>query len=79
MTTWFERNTNKSISDPIMLNYKEHHAQIEKGEFWFDVIKNIRSDAQKRLKLALKELPSPAAFEEAAKALRSMIREKKEK
>lgn len=50
------------------------------GEFWADQARRAKDDSQKRLHIALKVLPLPAAFREAAIAVRAMIREaKKEK
>ena len=77
MPTWFEKRTINKSSNSIMMDYIIHHKQIESGEFWFDIIKTVRNDNAKRLKMALKELPLPAAFDESAKAIRSIIRDKK--
>ena len=77
MPTWFEKRTINKSSNSIMMDYINHHKQIESGEFWFDIIKTVRNDNAKRLKMALKELPLPAAFDESAKAIRSIIRDKK--
>jgi hypothetical protein len=47
------------------------------GEFWFDALRNVRSDPNERLRIAQEHLPLPGAFQEAAVALRSIIREKR--
>jgi hypothetical protein len=46
----------------------------EGGVFWADAIKEMRDDPEKRLSFAKRHLPLPAAFREAAIALRSIIR-----
>ena len=52
---------------------RDHHA----GDFWADRIKQYRAEPLKRLSFALKQLPLPAAFREAAIATRALIREKR--
>lgn len=47
----------------------------EKGEFWADAIRKLINDPEERLKMAKRHLPAPAAFREAALALRAIIRE----
>lgn len=46
-------------------------------EFWADEIKRYRDQPKKRLAFALQHLPLPAAFREAAIALRALIRERR--
>lgn len=50
---------------------------LDAGTFWADRIKGYRTDAQARLKLALENLPLPAAFKEASVGLRTLIRVKR--
>ena len=45
--------------------------------FWADEIKKSRDNPEERLKIAIKNLPLPAAFREAAIALRAKIRSKR--
>jgi hypothetical protein len=45
------------------------------GEFWADQVRRAKDDSRQRLQIALKMLPLPAAFREAAVAVRTMIRE----
>ena len=52
-------------------------ADIDAGQFWADRIKNYKDDPAKRLALALENLPLPAAFREAAVAVRTLIRAKR--
>jgi hypothetical protein len=49
----------------------------EGDQFWADAIKNTHDDPAARLVMAKRNLPLPAAFREAAIALRAMIRAKK--
>lgn len=46
----------------------------EDGEFWADALKRVRNNPVDRLTMARRHLPLPAAFREAAIALRSIIR-----
>lgn len=50
---------------------------IENGSFWADEIKKYKNDPIKRLRVALNNLPLPAAFREAMIAIRTMIRSKR--
>lgn len=51
---------------------------LEEGEqFWADAIKDVRDDPARRLEMAKRHLPLPAAFREGAIALRSIIRAKR--
>ena len=45
--------------------------------FWADQIKDYRDDPEMRLRIAIENLPFPAAFREAAIALRAIIRDKR--
>lgn len=47
------------------------------GKFWADQIKEYKEEPEKRLSLALNNLPLPAAFREAAIAIRAIIRSKR--
>lgn len=62
-------NRNFEISDQGELVHKEI--------FWADKIKKYRDNPEKRLEIAMENLPLPAAFREAAIALRAKIRSKK--
>lgn len=62
-------NRNFEISDQGEL--------VHKGTFWADEIKKYRDNPEKRLKIAIENLPLPAAFREAAIALRAKIRSKR--
>ncbi len=64
----------KAFSEDFWL---KHRADIESGTFWADRIKTLKDAPLERLKLALDNLPLPAAFREAAVATRSIIRAKR--
>jgi hypothetical protein len=46
----------------------------QNGEFWFDAIRKVRAWPHERLRMAEEHLPLPAAFQEAAVALRAIVR-----
>ncbi|MDD2901557.1 MAG: hypothetical protein PHU44_03915 [Syntrophales bacterium] len=52
---------------------------LDVGNFWADRIKEYKAEPKKRLEEALDNLPLPAAFRQAAVALRGLIREKRQK
>ena len=47
------------------------------GEFWADAIKTARDDPHRRIAMAKRQLPLPAAFQEIAVALRAIIKQRK--
>jgi hypothetical protein len=47
----------------------------ENGKFWADAIGKLTDDPRERLNLAMRHLPLPAAFREAAISLRANIRQ----
>jgi len=51
--------------------------ELDAGAFWADRIKHHRDEPGKRLQMAMNRLPLPAAFREAAIALRAIIRAKR--
>lgn len=63
-----------TISDAILSGLKN---DVDNHTFWADEIKKYKDMPEKRLKLALENLPLPAAFREAAIALRAIITSKK--
>lgn len=56
--------------------WQRHRDAIQSGEFWADEIKHLRGEPTERLRLAIENLPLPAAFREAAVATRALIRER---
>lgn len=57
--------------------WQRHRDAIQSGEFWADKIKHLRGEPTERLRLAIENLPLPAAFREAAIATRALIRERR--
>lgn len=49
----------------------------EDGEFWGDTIAKLKDDPKARLNMAIRHLPLPGAFHQAAVALRTIIRDKR--
>jgi hypothetical protein len=47
------------------------------GQFWADRIKHFLNEPNKRLQIALENLPLPRAFREASMAIRAIIRSKR--
>ena len=64
----------KAFSEGFWL---KHISDIETGIFWADRTQTLKDVPLERLKLALANLPLPAAFREAAVATRTIIRLKR--
>ena len=64
----------KSFSEDF---WAAHREKIQSGDFWADEIKNLKDRPVDRLKMAIDNLPLPAAFREAAVATRAIIRSKR--
>jgi hypothetical protein len=54
--------------------WERQRSAIEQNAFWADEIRKGNGNPGNRLAMALKNLPLPAAFREAGKALRQIIR-----
>lgn len=54
-----------------------HRENLDAGEFWAEKIKRYRGEPVERLRIAIENLPLPAAFREAAIATRALIRAKR--
>ena len=54
-----------------------HSTDLLVGTFWADLIKKLQNEPAERLALAVKNLPLPGAFKEAALAIRALIRDKR--
>ncbi len=61
--------------DPVLSEL--HSDAVPEGVFWHDHIKTLRDDPEARLQVARDHFPLPAAFREAAVALRALIRNRK--
>ena len=77
----------KILQDRMWASYRRSGNSIEfrvrgeglfqNGEFWFDALRKVRSDPNERLRIAEEHLPMPGAFQEAAVAHRTIVREKR--
>jgi hypothetical protein len=57
--------------------WERHRTSIAEGSFWSDEIHKVRDQTHERLRIAVENLPLPAAFREAAIALRQIIRDRR--
>lgn len=73
---WVDSKDSVSFSDRF---WDRHRAALGSGKFWADEIKSLRGEPAKRLQLAFENLPLPAAFREAAIALRALIRDRRKR
>ena len=76
MTKLWNHTTTSSETEAFSSAFwSDHQDAIASGQFWADRIKTLRGEPIERLRLAIENLPLPAAFREAAIAVRSLIRE----
>jgi hypothetical protein len=75
---WLDTSSTGQALGNIAVFWDKLRSDINDGSFWADRIKVLREEPLKRLRLALENLPLPAAFREAAVALRAIIREKQQ-
>jgi hypothetical protein len=71
---WSDEETDEG---PALMGRVNGEGLQEGKQFWADAIKDVRDDPARRLAMARRHLPLPAAFREAAIALRSIIRAKR--
>ncbi|WP_341714350.1 hypothetical protein [Limnobacter sp.] len=57
--------------------WRQHRESLSLGQFWADRIKDLQNRPIERLRLAVENIPLPAAFREAAVAVRALIKDKK--
>ena len=74
---WHKTTSDEEAKARSIDFWNRHAADLHAGNFWADRIKQLKSEPEKRLRLALDNLPLPASFREAAVALRALIRERK--
>lgn len=72
---WLDAQTDSDVDALASEFWNRIRAQVAGGEFWADRIKEIRGKPAQRLRLAMDNLPLPAAFREAALAVRPIIRQ----
>jgi hypothetical protein len=74
---WIDTKTESESESHAVDFWKALRNERDAGEFWADRIKKFRGEPLKRLSTALEKLPLPAAFSEAAVAIRALIKEKR--
>jgi hypothetical protein len=75
--TWINTETDEQANLSSIKFWDDLRNDLNSEEFWADKIKEFRGEPVKRLAIAYKQLPLPAAFREASIALRALIRTKK--
>ena len=74
---WINTET-EDQADSSAVEFREKlRNDLNSEMFWADKIKEFRGQPVKRLSMAINNLPLPAAFREAAVALRTLIRQKR--
>lgn len=74
---WHETEFDEEAMDFSSGFWATHRDNLDVEEFWADRIKKYRGEPVERLRIAVENLPLPAAFREAAVATRALIREKR--
>ena len=74
---WLKTGTAEGVEAFSVAFWQRHQGDIVPGRFWADAIEDLRAQLVERLRLALDNLPLPAAFREAAAAMRTLIREER--
>ncbi len=75
--SWINTQTDKDVKERVSQFWNKMRSDLKNERFWADKIKEFKEEPAKRLALAMENLPLPAAFREAAVALRTLIRQKK--
>lgn len=70
---WLDTSDVQSSADNQAAFWDKLRAELQDGTFWADRITELRDQPVARLKLAIENLPLPAAFREAAIATRALI------
>ena len=76
-TPWLETKADTEATVRVRMFWKMLDKVPDTGGFWSDRLKQYLDDPQKRLCIALDNLPLPGAFKEAILALRAIIRAKR--
>ena len=74
---WIETTTDQEARDSAEAFWGGLHNTVNTEAFWATSIKKDLKNYHKRLEKAIKNFPLPAAFREAAVAVRGMIKDKK--
>lgn len=73
---WLNTTDAQSSAANQLAFWDKIRADLRDGTFWADRITELRDQPIERLKLAIENLPLPAAFREAAIATRAAVRER---
>ena len=74
---WINTETEDQADSSAIEFWEKLRNDLDNEMFWADKIKEFRGQPVKRLSMAINNLPLPAAFREAAIALRTLIRQKR--
>lgn len=74
---WINTKSDNDAYERIHEYWEKMRSDLRGDKFWADQIKEYKDKPEKRLSLALNNLPLPAAFKEATIATRAMIRAKR--
>ena len=72
--SWHKTETDLDADKYAVDFWSRHRVELQSGEFWADHIRKLKGEPEKRLALAIENLPLPASFREAAIATRALIR-----
>lgn len=76
-TPWLETTADSEVIVRVRTFWKALDKVPDTEGFWADCLKQYSDEPQKRLRIALDNLPLPGAFKEAVLALRAVIRAKR--
>lgn len=71
---WIDTENATDMAANSIEFWQGHRVDLQTGAFWADQIKQYRDQPDRRLQLAIENLPLPGAFREAAIAIRALIR-----
>lgn len=71
---WLDTSDARNSAQAQDARWDQLRAELRDGTFWADRIAQFRDQPVERLKLAIENLPLPAAFREAAIATRALVR-----
>ena len=77
--SWHKTETDVDAEKRADDFWSRHRSELQSGEFWANRIKKLQGEPVKRLVVALKNMPLPASFREAAIATRALIRDKRQR
>ena len=74
---WLHSQSDEQAASRVEQFWSAMRDDLKASVFWADEIKKHRDEPGKRLQMAMDKLPLPAAFREAAVAIRAIIRKKR--